>query len=246
METFFKIRYEFDKEQVIELIQKRLTEVGGDYICVADGNITANVYNSDVYRKIINEGMFSICDGSWTPIFLKLLYGINRDSYTGSDIFLDILTKKKYSIAFIGGSNEALSGLKNFLNKINYPVDKSFFLQLPFKDVNDFDYRTIADYLNNISCEIIWVGLGAPKQEIFMNKLKPLLKKGIMIGVGAVFNFYGGQVKRAPYFLRKFHLEFLHRLINEPNKQIPRLKNYIKTLPRIIYNEYIISRQNNL
>lgn len=245
MEIFFNIRFEFEKKKIFELIDRRLIEPGGDYICVADGNILTNVHQSVTYRNIINEGLFSISDSSWTPIFIRLIYGINRKSYTGSDIFKALLSSKKYHMAFLGGTEEALIGLDTYLNDISYPTDKRFFLELPFKDVTGFDYENIAEVLNNNSIDIIWVGLGAPKQEIFMNKLKPYLKRGIMIGVGAVFNFYGNtHIKRAPSFIRKLHLEFLHRIITEPNKQVPKFTNYIRTLPHILHDEYRVKKQN--
>ena len=62
--------------------------------------------------------------------------------------------------------------------------------------------------------DIIWVALGAPKQEIFMNRLKPHLKKGVAIAIGAAFNFYSGMAdapQRCPEWMRKCHLEFVHR-----------------------------------
>lgn len=237
METYFNIRYEFDKAQVHTQIDTRLRLPGSDYICVADGNITANVHNSEEYREIVNYGMFSISDGSWTPILIKLIYGIKRDSYSGSQLFHDIVKSKKYSIAFLGGSKEALDGLKTYVSSMEYPMDKTLFMELPFCKPTEFDFKGIAEELKD-RFDIIFVGLGAPKQEIFMRNLKKFLKHGIMIGVGAVFNFYGGSnVSRAPKWMRNLHLEFLHRLFSEPKKQMPKFTNYLKTIPKIVFQE---------
>lgn len=238
METYFNIRFEFDKAKALNTIENQVTSKKSSYVCVADGNILANVHNSLDYREIVTQSLFSICDGSWTTIFLKIIYGINRQPYSGSDIFQDIINMKKYSMAFLGGRNETLVGIKQYLSSINYPLDKTLFMELPFCQVDEFNYDSIGKTLLD-KYDIIWVGLGAPKQEIFMNKLKPHLKHGVMIGVGAVFNFYGSSdVKRAPYILRKIHLEFLHRLFTEPKKQIPKFKNYIQTITPIIIEEY--------
>lgn len=238
METYFNIRYEFDKDQVYSQIDKRLSQSGSDYICVADGNITANVHNVNEYRDIVNSGIFSICDGSWTPILLKIIYGIKRDSYSGSQIFHDIINSRKYSIAFLGGSKEALIGLKDYISSLGYQMDKTFFMDLPFCKPNEFDFKSIAEELKD-KFDIIFIGLGAPKQEIFMHHLKPYLKHGVMIGVGAVFNFYGGSsVNRAPKWMRNLHLEFLHRLFSEPQKQLPKFTNYLRTIAKVIYQEF--------
>ena len=78
----------------------------------------------------------------------------------------------------------------------------------PFLNVEDFDYLKISKLINQNKPDIIWIGLGAPKQEIFMSKLLPHIDSGLMIGVGAAFNFYSGldEYKRAPYLMKKYHL----------------------------------------
>ena len=67
-------------------------------------------------------------------------------------------------------------------------------ISLPFMPVENFDYQSIANKINKIEPDIIWVSLGAPKQEIFMNKIKPLLNHGVLFGIGAAFNFYIGKL----------------------------------------------------
>ena len=71
-------------------------------------------------------------------------------------------------------------------------------MKLPFCNVEDFDYPN-SRMIDEMVPDIIWVALGALKQEIFMSRLKPYLKKGVMIAVGAAFKFYSGtDVKRSP------------------------------------------------
>lgn len=86
--------------------------------------------------------------------------------------------------------------------------------------MDDFDYRDIAKRVNKDGADIVWVALGAPKQEIFMSKLKPYLQKGVMIAVGAAFKFYSGlEEKRAPEWVVKAHLEFLYRILCNPKNK---------------------------
>lgn len=120
----------------------------------------------------------------------------------------------------MGTSSKILSGLKEHLTKMNPDVESMCFYDLPFRDVQDFDYPAIARMVEEDKADIIWVALGAPKQEIFMNLLKPHLKHGVMIAVGAAFKFYSGvDTKRAPKWMVKHHLEFVHRIFCEPKKQ---------------------------
>ena len=86
--------------------------------------------------------------------------------------------------------------------------------------------------------KIIWVALGAPKQEKFMNKLLPYLKSGVMIAVGAAFKFYSGtDEKRCPKWIQKHHLEFVYRICQDPKKQLKRCFWIVATLPKLYFGE---------
>lgn len=245
MESYFNIRYEFDKSKVHLAISRRLTQKGSDYICVADGVILDNVNRNHEYRKVVNNGLFAICDSSYVPLYLKWIYGIKRQQYCGSDIFRDIILQGKYRMIFMGTSKEILAALKRNLSELNHKVSSMQFIELPFKKVEEFDYKGIAQTIQEDGAEIIWIALGAPKQEYFMANLKPYLNHGIMIAVGAAFKFYSGiAAKRAPTWMVRNHLEFLYRILSEPKKQINRCWNIIIRLPNLLYKEY--RRKNNI
>ena len=238
METYFNIRYEFDHFKVHTAISTRIQQPGSDYICVADGVIVDNVNRNEYYRKIVNGGMFAICDSSYVPLYLKWLYGIKRKQYSGSDIFKDIISQGTYRMIFMGTSDKILSALRKNLIKVNPKVADMKFIELPFRKVDEFDYPTIAKNIHEDGAEIIWIALGAPKQEYFMANLKPHLNHGIMIAVGAAFKFFSGiDAKRAPKWMVKNHLEFVYRIFSEPKKQLNRCWHIIISLPCLLYQE---------
>ena len=247
MNRYFNINYEFDRQTVSNRIDEHLQKEGAGYICVADGNIMQMVHKDLEYREVVNNSMFSICDSSWAPLFLKRLYGICYQQYCGSQIFEDLTGKKKYRQLFIGTSEKTLDGLRTELSKVDPTINGMTFYAPPFCKVDEFDYPAIADMINKDNPDIIWVALGAPKQENFMHRLQPYLRRGVMIGVGAVFNFYCGlenAPKRAPKWMTKYHLEFLYRVFSEPRKQIQRCRQIIVTFPQI-YREERIKRGKN-
>jgi N-acetylglucosaminyldiphosphoundecaprenol N-acetyl-beta-D-mannosaminyltransferase len=240
METYFNLNYEFDIEQIHCAIDKQIKNAVSDYICVADG-VILNLANRDPeYLKIVNGGMFSICDSSYVPLYLKWIYGKRYQQYCGSQIFMDIIRRKKYRMFFMGTSPQTLEGLKQQLIGIDANINGMNFHALPFCNVNDFNYEEIARIIEQDKADIIWIALGAPKQEIFMSKLKPYLRQGVMIAVGAVFKFYSStdKVKRAPHWMRRYHLEFLHRILSEPQKQISRCYAILRTLPHLFLSEW--------
>ena len=240
MTTYFNIKYEFDKPTIWKGIDEQLQKEEARYICVADGNILQMVHKDMEYRNVVNESLYSICDSSWVPVFLKRLYGLQYQQYCGSQIFEDLTDRKCYRQFFIGTSEKILDGLKNELSKKDPTIQEMSFFAPPFCKVEDFDYQSIAEMINNDNPDIVWVALGAPKQENFMFRLQPLLKRGVMIGVGAVFNFYCGldnAPKRAPQWMVKHHLEFVYRLFSEPKKQLQRCYQIIVTFPQIYREE---------
>ena len=134
---------------------------------------------------------------------------------------------------------ETLAALKENLVKIDARIAEMTFYELPFRSVDQFDYQGIAKEVNADGADIIWVALGAPKQEMFMNKLKPYLNRGIMIAVGAAFKFYSGlEEKRAPGWMVRHHLEFIYRIFSEPKKQLKRCWWIVITLPGLLFGEW--------
>lgn len=75
METYFNIRYEFDKRRVHELIDEQLDKDEPGYVCVADGVIVTHVHRDEHYRTVVNGSMFSVCDSGFVPLYLRWIYG---------------------------------------------------------------------------------------------------------------------------------------------------------------------------
>lgn len=235
MSTYFNINYEFDKIEVLRCIDA--AQKG--YVCVADGVVLNTANRDNDYLSVVNGSLFSICDSSWVPLYLKSIYGLRYEQYCGADIFKDIVSSRKYRMLFMGTQRSTLDALQKELVAMNPDVDNMKFVELPFRDVEDFDYEEIAKLIKEDGAKIIWVALGAPKQERFMSKLFPHLENGVMIGVGAVFKFYSGKDEaRCPKWIQEHHMEFLYRILQDPKKQLKRCFWIVFTLPRLYLEEY--------
>lgn len=246
MDTYFNIRYEFDKAEVHAAIAQQVACGQADYICVADGVVLNTANRNASYASIVNGGMFAICDSSYVPLYLRFIYGKRYKQYCGSDIFHDIVSQGKYRMAFLGTNQATLDALRSRLARINHGVNDMLFYELPFCTANEFDYPAIARMLARDGADLVWVALGAPKQEIFMSKLKPYLDHGVMIAVGAAFKFFSGTgVRRAPKWMVSHHLEFVYRIFSEPRKQIRRCRMILATLPQILYKEWKKKRKKD-
>lgn len=239
MHNYFNINYEFDRERVHEAIAERMPREGSDYICVADGVILNIANRQPDYLAVVNGGMFAICDSSYVPLYIKLIHGRHYGQYCGSEIFRDIVSSRKYRMIFLGTQQRILDSLRENLTKMNPDVSGMKFVELPFRTYKEFDYEGIARMIEADGADIVWVALGAPKQEYFMSMLKPHLSHGVMIAVGAAFKFYSSEsVKRAPQWMVRHHLEFVHRIYMEPKKQMLRCYDIVRTLPGLLIEEW--------
>jgi len=247
MEKYFGIRYEFDKEQVWKQIDRQIASGKSGYVCVADGVVVDHVQRNPDYRKTVNGSMFAICDSGWIPLYLRWIYGIRRSQYCGPMIFKDLVEQGKHRMIFLGTNQRTLDGLRSELSKLNPSVNGMTFHALPFLSVDDFDYPSIARMIDEDQSDVIWIALGAPKQDYFMMRLKPYLKRGVMIGVGAAFNFYSGcGERRAPSWITRMHLEFVYRIFQSPKKQLSRCWGILNTLPGMVWREYnLMSRETD-
>jgi N-acetylglucosaminyldiphosphoundecaprenol N-acetyl-beta-D-mannosaminyltransferase len=172
-------------------------------------------------------------------LYLKWIYGLHVEQYCGTDLFRDIIGLRRYRMAFLGGSQETLDALKKKLVEEGTDDTDMLFMELPFRAVEDFDYKDIANQVNAFGADIIWVSLGAPKQEQFMSRLTPHLMRGVAIAVGAAFKFYSGVgERRAPQWMLDMHLEFVYRLLSSPRKQLRRCAGIVSTLPKLLWQEW--------
>jgi N-acetylglucosaminyldiphosphoundecaprenol N-acetyl-beta-D-mannosaminyltransferase len=240
MNKYFNVYLEFDKVIVDQTIEYNIKKGNKGYVCAIESNNLAIANKSKEFNNTINSALVNICDGSNIAWLLGKMHKKTFSSYIGDDIFKKYVSKCKYRQYFLGNTLEVLVGLKMNLYQIDSRISDMCFYPLPFCNVEDFDYEAIAEKINADNPDIIWVSLGAPKQELFMNHLLPFLNRGVMFGIGAAFNFNSnvGHIKRAPRWMLNLRLEWLYRAIIEPRKNIPRYWNFIKLLPKLIKIEY--------
>jgi N-acetylglucosaminyldiphosphoundecaprenol N-acetyl-beta-D-mannosaminyltransferase len=237
--TYFNVRLEFDKQRFDEIIDGAIKTGKPGYVCSVESNNLTVANKNPEFLKILNGALVNNCDGS---VLAKILSSIHKrylEPYIGADIFIKYIRLCKYRQFFLGNTPEVLSGLKEKLSQIDPKIREMRFETLPFKAVDEFDYKGIGKMINEDNPDIIWVSLGAPKQEMFMNRLQPHINRGIMFGFGAIFNFNAGvgDVKRAPEWMLKLRFEWLHRALEQPKKNIPRYWNFMKILPILIIEE---------
>lgn len=239
MKEYFNVKLEFDSNKVDHIIQKAILDGKKGYVCSVERNVMATANNSVEYQNIVNNALVNICDGNFVARCISIARRKKYHSYIGADLFIKYVKRGTFKQYFLGNTQEVLNGLKNNLRHFDEKIDTMTFKTLPFKDVKDFNYKKIAAEINKSNADIIWVSLGAPKQEYFMSNILPFLDKGVLFGFGAIFNFYSGNssMKRAPWIFLKLHLEWLYRMYQEPKKNFQRNWSFLKIAPALIIEE---------
>ena len=101
----------------------------------------------------------------------------------------------------------------------------------PFRDLSAEEEEAIVDEMNRTKADVIWVGVGAPKQEKWMAAMRDRLDAPVLVGVGAAFDVHAGIVPQAPDRMQAAGLEWLFRMVQEPRRLAPR---YVRYNPRFI------------
>jgi N-acetylglucosaminyldiphosphoundecaprenol N-acetyl-beta-D-mannosaminyltransferase len=96
----------------------------------------------------------------------------------------------------------------------------------PFRALDDEEERWVVDDINRSKADIVWVGIGQPKQELWMADMRSKLEAPVLAGVGAAFDFHAGLVPQAPAWMQDYGLEWIYRLGQEPRRLWRRYARY--------------------
>ena len=214
-------------DKTIEYITGNLEALRGDYICVSNVHTTVMAFRDEEYRKVQNSGAMALPDGQPLSIVSRRRGYAQAKRVPGPDLMpaiLNLSQEKGYTHYFYGSTESTLEQLKkSVLSK--YPKVKIAGMYAPpFRELTKEEDEEITRRINDSGADFIWVALGAPKQEKWMYEHRGRVG-GLMIGVGAAFDFIAGTVKRAPMWMQKLCLEWVFRIMQDPKRMIPRYLN---------------------
>lgn len=180
--------------------------------------------------KSTSSALLVLPDGIGIILIAKV-FGYKCNRVTGPSFMLyacDNGRNNKIRHYFYGGTNEILKKLRQKLLD-RYPgIIISGMHSPPFQEQDHIAIDKEIENINNSYSDIIWVGLGAPKQEIWMNKYASRIRPGVMMGVGAAFDFHSGGKLWAPFIFRYLGIEWIWRLAFNPIRMWPRSVDGIK------------------
>lgn len=176
--------------------------------------------NRKEFRDMLKSADLWVCDGI-SLIWLAKINGFNlKKRVAGPDLFHEFLKfsdSKGYKHYFYGDTDETLKELEEKLSK-NFPGIKMKSFSPPFRKLTLEEDNEVIKKINDTKPDVLWVGLGLPKQETWIFEHREKLNVPVIVGVGAAFKFEAGKIKRAPAWIGNLGFEWLWRLFQEPKR----------------------------
>ena len=236
-----------DMDEVLKIIDGWLgSKLKKRWIATVNPEFVMKSTNDDDFKKILKKTDLNVVDGTgliWARgvngknFFKRTLSGIKvggeilkgehrEELITGVDLMselCELAEEKKYKVFFLGGFDDRAKRTMEHFKKDNLEMDYS-------SGEPKFSNDQVLKKINKFKPDILFVAYGMKKQEEWIDKNRDKADFGVAVGVGRSFDYYSGDLKRAPKAWRKMGMEWLYSLIKEPK----RIKRQI-VLPRFVW-----------
>lgn len=232
-----------DMEKTVRFVEKNIYQLSGQYVCVGNGHTTVTAFEEDAYRKVQNSAVAVFPDGEPLSIVSRRRGFKQAQRVTGPDFMEQMFLRGQEGNGlkhfFYGGSQDTLDMLKEVLGN-RYPALRiAGMYSPPFRPLTKEEDEEVVRMINHSEADILWVGLGAPKQERWMYEHQGKVC-GLMFGVGAGFDYHAGKLRRAPEWMQRLSLEWLMRLMQDPRRL---WKRYLVTNVKFLW---YVFRENRM
>jgi len=207
---------------VVERVQEMVVARERGYVNVCTVHTMLECVDDPRMAAIVNDSTMAVPDG------MPLVW-LGRRAFPeadvqrcyGPDLMLAVCeaglaTGMRHCL--YGGAPDVLELLEQNL-KATFPglhvVER---ISPPFRDMTKSEKQYIANRINAARPDVVWVGLGTPKQDLWMGEFRGKLEAPVLIAVGAAFNFHAGRLAQAPPWMQRAGLEWLYRLLREPRR----------------------------
>lgn len=202
----------------------RILQWGGRYesryVCICNVHSVVTAGRDAEFGRVVAQADMATADGAPVAWMLRKLGFAGQQRINGPDLmwrFCDEAERRGLPVYFYGSTPETLVLLESRLRDHFKNLVISGCYSPPFRAATMDEECAEAQHINSSGAAVVFVGLGCPKQEMWMARQRGKVN-AVMIGVGAAFDYHAGTVKRAPLWMQHVGLEWLHRLASEPGR----------------------------
>jgi N-acetylglucosaminyldiphosphoundecaprenol N-acetyl-beta-D-mannosaminyltransferase len=191
------------------------------WVAVMNVHMVMTARDNADFEQVVSDADMVVPDG------MPLVWTGRRSGFPGQtrvagpDLFATFLEQTHecgYRHFFYGGTPEVLDALAIKV-QAQYPKTKIVGTYAPpFRPLTPEEDAQAVAMINDADPDVIWVGLGCPKQERWMYEHRDRLHSGVMLGIGQVFDIYAGKIRRAPAWMQRTGIEWFYRLCAEPRR----------------------------
>jgi N-acetylglucosaminyldiphosphoundecaprenol N-acetyl-beta-D-mannosaminyltransferase len=229
--------YDRDIGSAVEMIARDLWSPTLQNRCIsatgAHGLVEA--HKDPVFRQVLHSFFINLPDGMPVVWIGRLKGAKSIQRCYGPDFFAALMkaTAQMPVAHFLCGGKEgvALQLQQACKDKFdNHHVTGTFCP--PFREMTDEEMKDLAGRITESGAQVVWIGLGCPKQEKFAARLSRFTRTGYIVAVGAAFDFHTGNLRQAPKWVQNIGFEWLFRLLMEPKRLYRR---YLEVVPMFIW-----------
>jgi N-acetylglucosaminyldiphosphoundecaprenol N-acetyl-beta-D-mannosaminyltransferase len=204
------------------------------YVCVTNVHTVMECQHDEELRRIHNESGLTTPDGMPIVWCLRRAGPVGVTRVYGPDLMLALskpLAESRRSVFLYGTTARTLELLSERLTSQFPGLRIAGSYAPPFRPLTPAEDADVVRLINESGADVVWVGLGAVKQEYWMARHRDSLDASALIGVGAAFDFHAGVVKQAPLWMQRHGLEWVYRLCREPRRL---WRRYLRTNPAFV------------
>ncbi len=219
---------------IIDKISELVAQKKGGYVCFSTVHMVMESFDNAEFARKVNVADLIVTDGMPLVWMQKLQGKRAAKRVRANDLMIalcEYAEKNNLKVGFYGGRQEVIEGILRRAKKDFPRLEISYAHSPPFRPLTDEEDAEIVEKIKISQTQILFMGLGCPKQENWMAAHRDKFS-AIMLGVGASFDFYAGNVRESPEWMGNLGLEWLYRLTQEPKRL---WRRYLILNPRFIF-----------
>ena len=227
-------------DQTLALLTDNLEDAKRSYICVSNVHTTVMAHEDPDYWRVQAGSFLTLPDGKPLSVVGRHKGYPQMEQVRGVELMERLFTDSRFfgkHHYFYGNRKENLETLIAVLKQEHPQLSIVGYEPSVFRELSDVEYEQLAQRVRDSGADFLWVGLGAPRQEIFCARLQGMTG-AVPIGVGGAFNVLAHIVPDAPAWMRKLSLEWFYRFIKEPRRLF---KRYFVTNGKFLW--YLLTRR---
>lgn len=189
-------------------------------VCVCNAHSLVTALSDPDFSDALHSADLTIPDGHPVAFMMRRLGQPDQHRLSGPDLMLRVCELSAVtgtSIFLYGGTAATLDRLRDNLLKAYPGLLVAGMFAPPFRELSPAEDAAVVRQINDSGARIVWVGLGCPRQERWMVAHRGRIK-AVMLGVGVAFDYHAGTIRRAPFWMQRRGLEWLHRLLSDPKR----------------------------